>query len=261
MPIIANLYRHRYLLEQLVRRDLLLKYRGSFLGIGWSFLYPLLLLGAFSLVFDRIVGIHWGSYGGVSTVLVIYCGLVVFTPFSEVASAAPRLILGYQNYVKKIIFPTEILPVMLVFSAGAHAIVNALLLLVASVILVGFHSTQLLLPLVLLPAFLFALGVAWLLAAAGVFVRDLIHVMPVLMQVLMFLSPVFYPTEAVPGSLRWLHQLNPLGLAIENVRRVTLLGTQPDWATWTAGMLAGILLALLGHAFFQRGKEEFADVL
>lgn len=259
-PVTA-LLRHRYLLGQLVRRDVLLKYRGSFLGIGWSFLYPLLLLFAFGLVFERIVGVRWGSYSGVSSFLVIYAGLVVFTPFSETASSAPRLILGYQNYVKKIIFPTEILPVMLASSAGLHALINALLLLLAAILFAGFHASQALLPLVLLPAFLFILGVAWFLAAAGVFVRDLVHVMPVLMQMLMFLSPVFYPTESVPASLRWLHHLNPLSLAIENVRRAVLLGQSPDWPAWLAGMLIGTLAALLGYAFFMRGKEEFADVL
>lgn len=256
-----GLYRHRYLIGQLVRRDVLLKYRGSFLGIGWSFLYPLLLLAVFSLVFGRFMGGNWPRYGEVPPALVIYCGLVVFTPFAEILGTAPRLLLGYQNYVKKIIFPTEILPVMQVFSSGIHALVNALILLTATVLLCGFKASQLFLPLMLLPPLLLALGVAWFMAAAGVFVRDLVHVMPVFSQVLMFLSPVVYPVDIVPASFRWLIVLNPLAPMIENLRAVLLPGTGPDWFGWAVSLAVALLVAVLGLLFFMRGKEEFADVL
>ena len=261
--MLSNLWRHRYLIGQLVRRDVLLKYRGSYLGIGWSFFYPLLLLGTFTLVFGQVFGSRWPQpeQGEAPLALAIYCGLVIFTPFSEIASAAPRLILGYQNYVKKIIFPTEILPVMLVLSASVHALINLGLLILALAYFAKLHPTLLLLPLVLLPAFLFALGIAWLLAAAGVFVRDLVHVMPVFMQILMFVSPVFYPASVAPESLRWIYLANPLGRLIEDLRRVTLGGEILNWETWLATLGAGLAMALLGYAFFQRGKEEFADVL
>ncbi len=255
------LFKHRYLLGQLVRRDVLLKYRGSFLGIGWSFLYPLLLLAVFSLVFGRFMGSTWPRYGEAPPALVIYCGLVVFTPFAEVLSSAPRLLLGYQNYVKKIIFPTEILPVMQVFSAGIHALVNATLLLAATVLLCGFKASQLSLPLMLLPPLFLALGVAWFMAAAGVFVRDLVHVMPVFSQVLMFLSPVVYPADIVPATFRWLIVLNPLAPMIENVRAALLPGPGPDWLSWVVSVTVALAVALLGLSFFIRGKEEFADVL
>ncbi|MDD5298388.1 MAG: ABC transporter permease [Rhodocyclaceae bacterium] len=255
------LFKHRYLIGQLVRRDVLLKYRGSFLGIGWSFLYPLLLLAVFSLVFGRFMGGTWPRYGEAPQALVIYCGLVVFTPFAEILGSAPRLLLGYQNYVKKIIFPTEILPVMQVFSASVHALANAAILFAATVLICGFQPTQLLLPLMLLPPLLLALGVAWLLAAAGVFVRDLVHVMPVFSQVLMFLSPVVYPAELVPHQFRWLVLVNPLAPMIENVRATLLSGSGPDWIAWCVTLTVGMAAATLGLTFFLRGKEEFADVL
>lgn len=247
----------------LVRRDVLLKYRGSYLGIGWSFLYPLLLLAAFTLVFGHVFGSRWPQpeHGEVPLSLAIYSGLVVFTPFSEILSSAPRLIHGYQNYVKKIIFPTEILPVTLVLSASIHAAINLSLLILALAFFVKLYPTLLLLPLVLLPAFLAALGVAWLLAAAGVFVRDLVHVMPVCVQILMFLSPVFYPASVVPDYLRWLYLVNPIGIVIEDLRRVALWGAFPCWENWGMSLTVGAATAILGYALFRRGKEEFADVL
>jgi lipopolysaccharide transport system permease protein len=207
------------------------------------------------------MGSSWPRYGEAPQALVIYCGLVVFTPFAEILSSAPRLLLGYQNYVKKIIFPTEILPVMQVFSAGLHALVNAALLLTATILTCGFKPTQLLLPFMLLPPLLFALGIAWFLAAAGVFVRDLVHVMPVFSQILMFLSPVVYPAELVPHQFRWIVLVNPLAPMIENLRAALLPGVGPDWFSWSVTLAVGIAAAILGLSFFLKGKEEFADVL
>lgn len=265
LRISANIWQHRYLIGQLVKRDVLLKYKGSYLGIGWSFLYPLLLLVTFTLVFGGVFGGRWnsgsGGMHGLELALFIYCGLTVFTPFSEVISTAPRLLLSNQNFVKKIIFPTEILPLVSLLSASVHGTAHLLLLLLAASLAGHAHASLLLVPAVFLPVGLFTLGLAWLIAAAGVYVRDLTHGMPVLVQLLMFLSPVFYPLAASPGFLRSLHAFNPLALAMEDMRRTVLMGLPPDWGTW-GGMLAlGLPFAVMGYAFFVRCKEEFADVL
>lgn len=258
----VHLYRHRYLIGQLTRRDVLLKYRGSILGIGWSFLYPLLLLATFSLVFGGVLNARWGnSGGGMELTLFMYCGLLVFTPFAEVAATTPRLLLSYQNYVKKIIFPTEILPLVTVLSATLHGGVNLALLIAAAVLTGHASSTLLLAPLALFPAWLFMLGLAWFLTAAGAFVRDLAHVMPVLTQVLMFLLPVFYPLKAAPAPLRGLHLANPLAAAMEDLRRTVLHGQPPRWDIWLAMLAVGMAVAVLGYLFFRSCKEEFADVL
>ncbi|MDB5728861.1 MAG: ABC-type polysaccharide/polyol phosphate export system, permease component, partial [Noviherbaspirillum sp.] len=228
---VAGLYRHRYLIAQLTRRDVLLKYRGSYLGIGWSFLYPLFLLLAFTFVFGTVFRARWPQPEGQATplVLIMYCGLIVFNIFSEVAGAAPRLIHGYQNYVKKIIFPVEVLPVVLVSTACIHAVINLVILIIAVALAGELHATILLTPIVLLPMILFAFGIGWLLAAAGVFVRDLVHVMPIFVQVFMFLSPVFYAVSVVPEYLQWAYRINPLSMVIENLRRVALWGEMPQW--------------------------------
>jgi lipopolysaccharide transport system permease protein len=261
--IAADLYRHRYLIGQLTRRDVLLKYRGSYLGIGWSFLYPLLLLLSFTFVFEKIFGARWSQPSGHTApfALIIYCGLIVFNIFSEVVSTAPRLIHGYQSYVKKIIFPVEILPVVLVTTACIHAAINLVILLLAIVLFGDVHPTLLLIPIILLPMLFFAFGVAWLLAAAGVFVRDLVHVMPVFVQIAMFLSPVFYAVSHVPTYLQWFYRINPLSAVIENLRSIALWGETPDWGSWTITLIVSLITAAIGYTFFMHGKEEFADVL
>lgn len=253
---------HGYLLAQLVRREVLLKYRGSILGIGWSFLYPLLLLAAFTLVFGGVLGAKWGTKGtGIELALFIYCGLLVFTPFAEVASSTPRLLQNYQAYVKKIIFPTELLPLVNVLAATVHALANLLVLMVIAALVGHVQPMLLLAPVVLLPAWLFTLGVAWFLAAAGAYVRDLTHVMPVATQLLMFLSPIFYPLQVAPAFLQWMHQFNPLAIAMEDTRRVVLDGVPPDWTSWLIMLCVGALAAYAGHSFFMRSKEDFADVI
>lgn len=260
-----DLFKHRYLIWQLVRRDVLLKYKGSFLGIGWSFLYPLLLLIAFTIVFSGVFGGRWkgGSAGmqGLEYAIFIYCGLVVFTSFSEVITSAPRLLLANQNFIKKIIFPTEILPLVSLLSASAHGMANLVLLILAAFVSGHIHASVLLVPIALLPVWLFTLGLAWFLTAAGIYVRDLAHGMPVLMQMLMFMLPVFYPLNATPAFLRTLNAFNPLALAIEDMRRTALSGQPPIWSSWLVMLFIGLFFVVLGYAFFTYCKEEFADVI
>jgi lipopolysaccharide transport system permease protein len=263
--IFTNLFKHRYLIWQLVRRDVLLKYKGSYLGIGWSFLYPLLLLTAFTIVFSGVFGGRWkgGSTGmqGLEYTLFIYSGLIIFTSFSEVITNAPRLLLANQNFIKKIIFPTEILPLVSMLSASVHGMVNLIILFLVAFFSGHAHASCLLVPIALLPVWLFTLGLAWLLTASGAYIRDLAHGMPVLMQMLMFMLPVFYPLSATPAFLHTLNSFNPLALAIEDIRRTLLSGQLPNWSSWLAMLFIGLFLKVLGYGFFTYCKEEFADVI
>lgn len=262
---IVRLVNHRYLIGQLVKREVLVKYRGSVLGIGWSFLYPLLLLFAFTLVFGGVFGGRWGeaesARSGIDMALFIYCGLAVFTPFSEVITSTPRLLLVNQNFIKKIIFPVEILPVVAVLAALIHGTVQLLLLAGAAFLAGHRYPTMLVAPLVMVPVWLFTLGAAWFLAAAGAYLRDLAHGMPVLAQFLMFVLPVFYPAAAAPGVLRGLNAVNPLALTIEDLRRTLLHGQPPAWGTWIASLLSSCVVAITGYVFFMHCREEFADVV
>lgn len=256
---------HRYLLGQLIQREVLARYKGSALGIGWSFLHPLLLLFAFTLVFGGVFGGRWGSNDvgmtGFSLALFIYCGLAVFVPFAEVIGNAPKVLVANQHFVRKLVFPLEILPVAALAAASIHGAAHVILLVLAAVLAGHVHATALLTPLILLPAWLLTLGLAWGLAAAGAYVRDIGHGMPVLTQLLMFGLPVFYPSSAAPGPLRALNNFNPVALAIEDLRQALIGGRAPDWERWMLMLAIGAASALLGHAFFTGCREEFADVL
>jgi len=262
---VRSLFNHRYLIGQLVRREVLLRYRGSALGIGWSFLHPLLLLLAFTLVFSGVFSDRWDEGGarksGFEMALLIYCGLAVFTPFAEVVTSAPRLLLANQNFVKKIVFPTEILPVVSLIAASIHGATHVVLLALGALLAGQLHSAALLVPLVVFPAWLMTLGIAWFLAAAGAYVRDLAHAVPLLAQLLMFLLPVFYPSDTAPRILQLVNGVNPLALAINDMRRAMLYGEPPVWTVWFVMLVLGTACAALGYAFFARCREEFADVL
>ncbi len=256
-----TLIRHGYLLGQLVKRDVLLRYRGAYFGVLWVFLNPLIMLAIFSFVFGQIFQARWPAQAGsVPLALNLYCGLIAFNLFAETVSRAPAAVRSYPSYVKKIIFPVEILPVVPFGAALIHAGFN-LLILFGALAWTGHLSVGLVLfPVVLLPLLLAALGLAWLIAAWGVFIKDMTQIVPVLVQMLLFLSPVFYPAQAVPEVMRPFFVHNPLAAVIEASR--SILADHPvDWSAWTASLAISLIVMLLGFAFFQHSRDEFADVL
>lgn len=261
LAIAAGLARHRYLLGQLVRRDVLLRYRGAMFGVLWIFLSPLLMLAIFAFVFGHIFQARWPEQReGLPFWLILYCGLIVFNVFGETVSRASAAVRSFPSYVKKIIFPVDILPLVPLGAALVHAGFN-FLVLAAALAWTGHLSAGLLLvPLLVLPALLLGIGAAWFLAAWGVFIKDMTQIVPLLVQMLLFLSPVFYPASAVPPGLTFLYQANPLGATIE-AARAAAFGLPVPWAAWLAALAAGAAAAILGHAFFQHSRDEFADAL
>jgi lipopolysaccharide transport system permease protein len=259
--ITSTLWSHRYILGQLVKRDVLLRYRGALFGVLWIFLSPLLMLSIFAFVFGQIFQARWPQQQtGIPFWLLLYSGLIAFNVFSETVSRAPVTVRSYPSYVKKIIFPLEILPVVPLGAALVHAGFNFLILTAALGWLGELQYSMLLLPLLLLPLVLLGLGVAWFLAAWGVFIKDMSQIVPLLLQMLLFLSPVFYPQQVVPEKLQPLYQINPLGVVIESWRSA-VSGNVIDWSSWGWVLAGSILASLLGYMFFQRSREEFADVL
>ncbi len=259
-------YLNRSLLWQFARRDVLGRYRGSLLGLTWSFLTPLLMLGVYSFVFVGVMGQRWtGSKtdGGLEFALQVFAGLLVFNLFSEVAGKAPNLIVEQPNLIKKVIFPVELLSWVTVLSGIFHLLISTgTLLLVLLVARGSLPLTTVALPLVLLPFIPFLLGIGWLLSAIGVFVRDVGNVIAMVVSLIMFMSPVFYSVKSLTNPhLQFWMGLNPLTLIIEQVRAVLLLGEWPDWgALGLYGLVAGAF-AVLAATFFQLTRKGFADVL
>ena len=261
LAIFRALALNHYLIGQLVKRDVALRYRGAMFGVLWAFLNPLIMLAIFAFVFGGIFQARWPQQpDGLPYWLILYSGLIVFNLFGETVSRSPGSVREYPAFVKKIVFPVMILPVVPLGAAMVHGAFN-LAVLVAALAWTGHISTGILLfPLLLAPLVLLAMGLSWFLAAWGVFIRDMTQIVPVFVQMSLFLSPVFYPADAVPASLRPLFQYNPLGAVIEACRAAAI-GSAIHWQAWLAALLVGLAVTVLGHAFFQHSREEFADVL
>jgi lipopolysaccharide transport system permease protein len=267
--ILGQLWRQIWLQRQLflklLLRDFAERYRGSFLGLTWSLLLPLLSLLVFTFFFGVIFKMRWaGANEGSLTDLglILFVGITLYNFLAECLNRAPSLILGHQNYVKNVIFPLEMLPAVMVASAVLTMAATLLVIvLLQATIGSGLNWTVLLLPIIVLPLVLFALGLSWFLSSLGVFVRDTQQVMMPVVQLLMFMSPVFYPLNHLPEFIRpWL-QLNPLAWVIEQTRGVLLFGHSPVWTSYGLCLSASLAIALLGAYWFARTRKGFADVL
>lgn len=259
-----SLWRNRQLVMSLVQREVVGRYRGSVMGMLWSFFNPVLMLLVYTFVFGVVFKARWGEDGGSNTefALVLFAGLIVFNLVAECISRAPGLILANINYVKKVVFPLEVLPWVVLGSALFHALISLGVWLLAYLVMVGVPPiSALLLPGVLLPLVLFTIGVSWGLASLGVYLRDVSQVIGSVVTVLMFLSPIFYPVQALPENYRQLLYMNPLTAVIEQTRDVLYWGRIPELTPLLVGTAIAALVAWLGFAWFQKTRKGFADVL
>lgn len=257
-------WRYASLLAQLARRDVHARHRQSWLGLAWLVLTPLLMLGVYTLVFRHVMQLRWmgADEGNLAFALRIYAGLAVFGFFAECVNRAPGLVLEQPHLVKKVVFPLELLPWVSALSASVGLVVSALLLLLASALDRGaVPVTAWALPLVWLPLLPLVLGLGWLLAGLGTYVRDVGQLLGMVLSALMFLSPIFYPVEALPEAVRGWLLLNPLAWVITGTRDVLLAGRWPDWPALALVMAASLVLAALGAAFFRKVRPGFADVV
>jgi lipopolysaccharide transport system permease protein len=262
--MLDSLWGNRSLIRSLVTREVVGRYRGSFFGILWSFFNPVFMLLVYTFVFSVIFKARWstGSDSKTEFALVLFAGLLVFNLFAECIGRAPGLILSNVNYVKKVVFPLDILPWVSLGSALFHTLISLGVWLLAYLILFGVpHLSALWLPLVLLPLVLFIMGLSWALASLGVFLRDVSQFIGLLITTLMFLSPIFYPVTALPENYRVLLYLNPMTPAIELAREILFWGKAPDLALLAAYTVAASVIAWLGFAWFQKTRKGFADVL
>ncbi|WP_247873779.1 ABC transporter permease [Azospirillum sp. TSH58] len=256
--------RHRDLIWRMARREIDARTKSTSLGTIWLVVSPLLLLSAYTFVFTFIFKSRWDipDSGQGNVALFLFSGMTVFGIASECINRAPGLVLENVSYVKKVVFPLEILPWISLISAVVLAGINFGLLLLAHLLFFGLPpATALLLPLVLLPLLLMTMGLSWLLASLGVFLRDIKHITGFLVTFMMFLGPVFYPLSAVPESLRGFMYLNPITLAIEQTRQVMFWGQMPSLAAYVIALAAGLAVSSLGFAWFMKTRKGFADVL
>lgn len=263
--LVASLWRHRDLIMTSVRREVLGRYRGSFLGVFWSFFNPLLMLLVYTFVFSIVFKARWGATGSDSKAefaLVLFAGLIVFNVFAECFNRSAGLIMNNTNYVKKVVYPLEVLPWVSLGAALFHGAVSLVVWLAAYVIFYGgLHVTVFYLPLIILPFVLFVMGVSWALASLSVFLRDVSQFVGVATTMLMFLSPIFYPISALPENYRVLLYMNPLTPVIEQAREVLFWGHAPDFLMLAYYLSISAVIAWLGFAMFQKTRKGFADVL
>jgi lipopolysaccharide transport system permease protein len=262
--IFASAWRNRNLIYQMTRREVVGRYRGSILGIVWSFFNPLLMLSVYTFVFSVVFKTRWSAGTGSKTefAIVLFAGMIIYGVFAECLNRGPGLILANPNYVKKVVFPLEILPWVVLGVALFHAAVSLGVLLAFSLIVNhALPWTVLFFPLVVLPLAFFTLGFSWLLASLGVFLRDVSEVVGLVTTILMFASPVFYPISAIPEQFRQFLYLNPLVAIIEQARAVLIWGHVPDPAVLALLALFGMLTAWLGFVWFQKTRRGFADVM
>ena len=255
---------HRSLIYSLAKREVLGRYQGSVFGLLWSFLNPLFMLAVYTFVFSVVFKARWHTGGDSKAefALVLFSGLIVFNLFAECFNRAPNLVLSNVNYVKKVIFPLEILPYVSLGSALFHMLISLIVWIIFYSVFFGFPKTSIMfLPIMLFPLMLLTLGLSWFLSSVGVFLRDMSQVTGLFTTVLMFLSPVFYPVSSIPDQYRMYIFINPLALVIEQARNVMILNQPINWLAWT--LLAAVSSATfwLGFVWFQKTRKDFADVL
>jgi lipopolysaccharide transport system permease protein len=263
--IACSFWRNRNLIWQLTRRQVVGRYRGSVMGLAWSFFNPILMLLVYTFVFSVVFKARWGIGAEESKAdfaIILFVGMIIHGLFSDCVNSAPGLILSNVNYVKRVVFPLEILPWVAMGSALFHALVSlAVWAVFYLVVSMGFRWTAVFLPLVILPLILGTMGFAWILASLGVFVRDVTQVIGILTTVLLFLSPIFYPLSTLPLEYQSLLRLNPLTFIIEQAREVLIWGHMPDWTGWVVYLAASAAVAWLGFWWFQKTRKGFADVV
>ena len=262
--LLSSLVEHRSLILALTVREVLGRYRGSILGLFWSVFQPILMLAVYTFVFGMIFRSRWpgGTGSKAEFALVLFSGLLVFNMFAECLNRAPTIILSNSNYVKRVVFPLEILPCVTVAVALFHLFVSFLVWLLFYVIAIGVPSvTVLLFPVTLIPLLFFALGISWFFSALGVYLRDTAQITGLVTTVLMFMTPIFYPAEAIPERFRVIAGLNPLVPIIEQVRRVLMWHSGITLDGFLPVLAVSLVVLWIGFSWFEKTRKGFADVL
>ncbi|MFN0121528.1 MAG: ABC transporter permease [Blastocatellia bacterium] len=262
-PALGLLGEHRGLIRSMVRRELTSRYKGSVMGIAWAVITPAVMIGIFTIIFAGIFNARFGENGGtLQFALYLFCGMLPWTAFSEPLQRATSAINDNASLVKRVVFPIEALPVNLALTALTHQLLGTTVLLAAALLFEQrLHATILYLPLLLIPQLLATIGLGWLLASLGVFIRDLPQFTQLFLSAWMYLTPIFFPEHLIPQNYLWLVRLNPLAPLIRSYRLIILEGKAPDWQGLGVTTGFAMICALVGYWWFIRTKKAFADII
>jgi lipopolysaccharide transport system permease protein len=255
---------HHDLIFRLAVREFTQRFRGSMLGVVWAVLMPLFTAAVYTFVFSTVFKARWpgAPEGPFDFALIFLTGLTVHTIFAESVARAPMLVVGNASYVKKVVFPLEILPIVAVLTALVNTCIGIAIVLIGNLLLNGkIYLTILTLPLIIAPYLIFVVSLVLFFAAAGVYLRDLSQVVSLLITVTMFLTPIFFPIEAVPEAYRRVIWLNPLTFVVQQARDVTIFGRWPNFVGLSIYTLAAFTSLACAFWVFQRLRNGFADVL
>ena len=263
--MITSLFSHKYLFLQMLKRAIQERYRGSQLGFLWAFMYPILMLLVYTFVFGFVMKAKWGVEGqdNLDFGIILFAGLLCHSLVAEVMNTSVTLITGNAQYVKKVVFPLEILSFVSIANALFHMLLGVVILMLMYLATGNqLHPTALLAPIVLAPMVIFLLGVSWFISVLGVYIRDLGQVMGVFMTVLLFLGPIVYPLHLIPPVMQpYVYWLNPLTVIVEQFRAVMLFGQMPNWTDLGIYTVCALAMLGLGQWFFKSTREGFADVI
>jgi lipopolysaccharide transport system permease protein len=265
----AELWARRDLIRPLTVREIQGRYKGSYLGVVWAVINPLMMLAVYTFVFHSVSGASWNPADKNENFMVyamhLFIRIIAFNLFSESVNKAPALIISNPNYVKKVVFPLEILPLSLIGSAIFHSVLSLAVLLIGAVAGASPITWSLMyLPLAYVPLVLLTAGFCWALSSLGVFLRDIGNLVSVLVQLLFFLTPIVYPPkrlEQLPTWARLIMQLNPMAMIVDNFGRVVNDGLGLNWREWWAVTIFCGVVAVCGYAWFMKIKRAFADVI
>lgn len=264
--LLSSIYENRNLIIQMTIREIVGRYRGSVMGLLWSFINPVLMLTVYTFVFSVVFKARWGT-GAVGEsktdfAVILFVGLIVHTLFSETLLRATSLIVGNVNYVKKVVFPLELLSIISLAGVLFHALISLIVLVLAFLVFNHFlHWTIIFIPIVLLPLLLVALGFSWFLSSLGVYIRDVGQTISIFTMILMFLSPIFYPVSSLPKDFQSVIMLNPLTFIIEQARKVMIWGELPDFTGLAFYSCGAVFIMWICFVWFQKTRKGFADVL
>lgn len=263
LDTLKSIYIYRNLILQLVKRDIFSRYQGSFIGVFWTLLLPLLSLAVYGFVFGVILKPRWPNIEDpMQFTLILFSGLLIFNFFSECLTRAPSLLVENASFVKKVVFPIDILIWIPIAAALFHLMIGIIAwLLLCFIVGSDVSWTFLFFPVVVFPMLFLIAGFSWFLSAFGVYVRDVVQVIGVGMQFLLYLGPIIYPREALPESVRWVMLLNPLTVPVEQFRNVVNFGIALNWSQIIFFWLVALIIFMLGKCFFNKCKHGFADVV